>query len=149
MGLFHISTLFFYSHVCLYPVLNLSKNTDELSRSEVATAWCPAPLHSRWTEKMHFAILTGGRGGPWLGTYNRRQIHKREQTDLSMGVSCDTGASRTKDPKGKKVNVVLVRFCFWNRSSAYNPDAFKLAILWPLLAKSWGHTCVLPCRLLC
>lgn len=55
------------------------------------------------------AILIGV-GGAWLGTYNHRQISKREQTNLSMGVSCDAGASRTKDPKGKKVNVILVSF---------------------------------------
>lgn len=151
MGLFYIPILFFHSCVSLYPVLDLGKNTDELSGSGVAMAWCPAHLHSVWTEKMHFAILTGvcvcvWGGGPWLGTYNHRQIHKRKQTNLSMGVSCDAGELKAQR---KKVNVVLVCFCFWNRSSAYSPDAFKRAILWPLLALYWDHTCVLPCRFLC
>lgn len=59
MGLFYIPILFFHSCVSLYLVLDLGKNTDEFSGSGVAMAWCPAHLHSVWTEKMYFAILTG------------------------------------------------------------------------------------------
>lgn len=151
MGLFYIPILFFHSCVSLYPVLDLGKNTDELSGSGVAMAWCPAHLHSVWTEKMHFAILTGvcvwgGEVHGWGPTTIDRSIRESRQICLwefhVMQELPELKAQR------KKVNVVLVCFCFWNRSSAYSPDAFKRAILWPLLALYWDHTCVLPCRFL-
>lgn len=62
MGLFHIPILFFHSRVRLYPVLDLDKNIDELSGSGVAMAWCPAPLQSRWTEKVYTCYSNWGGG---------------------------------------------------------------------------------------
>lgn len=39
----------------------------------------------------------------WLGTYSKKKINIRKHTNLPMGVSCDTGYFRNKDPKrGKK-----------------------------------------------
>lgn len=62
---FHVLILFFCRHLYLCSMLDLVKFTNEIPNSGVATAWCTANRHYRWTEETYFILYLGSHGwGP-------------------------------------------------------------------------------------